>query len=778
MGQAHQHRPDQRGAAQLLQHLGGDRGGVERRHDQHVGGVLEAAERVLLQRLAVEGHVGRHVAVVLEVHASLVENSYRLAHLVGAFAARVPEGGVGEHGDARVHAEALRHARGLLGDVGELPGVRHVGDAHVRHQHRAPADQRDRHADHAAFGLGVEHQAHVVVGGVPVARDARHHAVGVAHGHHAGAVNIAVVVDQALAVAQQVALALQARVEVLGVLVPALVAAGVVRLDRIGELQARRGEGLSDVPLAADQDGLPEPQVEEGVGGARNLRLLALGEDDALGCVAHLLDDVGKPACHRVEPAGELGRIPVHVDDRAARHAGLHGRLGDGEGHAADEPRVERRGDDVVGPVFHLPAQEGDGDLVGHLLARQLGERVGGGDLHGLVDGGGLHVQRAAEDEGKAQHVVDLVRIIGAPRGHDGIVAHLGHILGRDLRVRVGHGEDEGLGRHRPHHVLGDRAGGGEAEERVGAFERVGERARLGVGGVGRLPLVHALLAAAPDHALGVAQHHVLLGHAHGDQQLHAGDGGRARAVDHELEILDVPPGQLQRVHEAGGGNDGGAVLVVVEHRDVEQLLEPLLDDEAVRCLDVLQVDAAEAGPQVAHAVDEGLHVLGIDQEVDAVDVGEALEEGALALHHRLGRLRPEVAEPQDGCAVGDHRHQVALVGVVVGRLRVLGYGEHRHRDARGVGKRQVALGGERLGRGDLELARLALGMELQRFFRGPAGCVKLDGHLIPLRQLRSRGNPPNFRAGAEFFTLVGSAQRHNVPHGTPRLQSRLCILK
>ena len=41
-------------------------------------------------------------------------------------------------------------------------------------------------------------------------------------------------------------------------------------------------------------------------------------------------------------------------------------------------------------------------------------------------------------------------------------------------------------------------------------------------------------------------------------------------------------------------GDDRGAVLVVVKHRDVEQLAQPLLDDEALRRADVLEIDAAE----------------------------------------------------------------------------------------------------------------------------------------------------------------------------------------
>ena len=86
-------------------------------------------------------------------------------------------------------------------------------------------------------------------------------------------------------------------------------------------------------------------------------------------------------------------------------------------------------------------------------------------------------------------------------------------------------------------------------------------------------------------------------------------------------------------------------MLVVVEDRDVHHLLELLLDDEAVRRLDVLEVDAAERGSEVAHGRNEGVDIFGVDLEVDRVDVGKALEEHRLAFHHRLRRQRAEIAE-------------------------------------------------------------------------------------------------------------------------------------
>ena len=161
----------------------------------------------------------------------------------------------------------------------------------------------------------------------------------------------------------------------------------------------------------------------------------------------------------------------------------------------------------------------------------------------------------------------------------------------------------------------------------------------------------------------------------------------------------DVAPGQVQRVDEPGRRDDRRAVLVVVEHRDVHQLAQPRFDDEALRRLDVLQVDAAEGGAEKAHAVDEFVDVFGRHFQVDRIDVGEALEQHRLAFHHRLGGQRPEIAQPQDRRAVADHRHQIAARRVVEDGRRVLGDRLHRHGHARRIGQRQVALGRHRLGR-------------------------------------------------------------------------------
>jgi hypothetical protein len=164
------------------------------------------------------------------------------------------------------------------------------------------------------------------------------------------------------------------------------------------------------------------------------------------------------------------------------------------------------------------------------------------------------------------------------------------------------------------------------------------------------------------------------------------------------------------------------------------------------RCSMMKQSGALMSSRLIAHRVDEGVDVLGVDFEVDRIDVGEALEQHRLAFHHRLRGKRPEVAEAEDRRAVRDHRDEVAAGCVVEGLVGVGGDGLHRHRDPRRIGQRQIALGGHRLGRDDLELPRLAVAVEEQRLLvrqarSGGLGALRHWG--LPAR-LSGRWPPPS----------------------------------
>ena len=156
---------------------------------------------------------------------------------------------------------------------------------------------------------------------------------------------VAVVVDQALAVAEQEALALQALVEIVGIDAVAARQPGIDDLDAVlVEVDAGVPGVLLDDVLAADQDGGAEPLVGVGDGGAHHLLLLALGEDDALRLAAHAVVDALQRRGDRVAAGRQLAGVGVEVEDRLARDAAIHRRLGD------RRPEWPRSGADRTAP--------------------------------------------------------------------------------------------------------------------------------------------------------------------------------------------------------------------------------------------------------------------------------------------------------------------------------------------------------------------------------------------------------------------------------------------
>ena len=72
-----------------------------------------------------------------------------------------------------------------------------------------------------------------------------------------------------------------------------------------------------------------------------------------------------------------------------------------------------------------------------------------------MIDPAGPHIQRAAEDIGEAENIIDLIGIVRPARGDDGVGTHGMDLFRRNFRIRIGHGEDQGIGGHRLDHLLG-----------------------------------------------------------------------------------------------------------------------------------------------------------------------------------------------------------------------------------------------------------------------------------------------------------------------------------
>ena len=176
------------------------------------------------------------------------------------------------------------------------------------------------------------------------------------------------------------------------------------------------------------------------------------------------------------------------------------------------------------------------------------------------------------------------------------------------------------------------------------------------------------------------------------------GHARRAGPHHHDGHVFNPAAREFTGVEQGRTGNDGSAVLVVMEHRDAHFLLQRLLDDETFRSLDVLKIDAAERGFHRPYGSDELFGAARLEAQVEHVDIGEILEQDALAFHDRLGGVRPDVAEPEDGCAVGDHGHQVGAPGVLGHQRLILRDGLAGFRHTRRIGEGQILLAFAALG--------------------------------------------------------------------------------
>ena len=266
---------------------------------------------------------------------------------------------------------------------------------------------------------------------------------------------------------------------------PVAVVARVVRGIDQGDVDARpeaQPQALGAPPDdlgPADQDRLGDALVEDDLGRAQDAVVLAGAEDHPLGRAARLLEQRPHDQAGLEDELAELLAIGVEVGDRPRRHARVHGGLGDRGRQLDDQARIERLGDDLVRPEAAGLLAEGARHDLGRLLARQRRQRAHAGDLHLVVDGRGADIERAAEDVGEAQDVVDLVGIVAAAGRHDGVVAHRRDVFRRDLGIGIGQREDQRLGRHLGHHLALQHAGGRQAQEHVGAADHLGQRARL-----------------------------------------------------------------------------------------------------------------------------------------------------------------------------------------------------------------------------------------------------------------------------------------------------------
>ena len=187
-----------------------------------------------------------------------------------------------------------------------------------------------------------------------------------------------------------------------------------------------------------------------------------------------------------------------------------------------------------------------------------------------------------------------------------------------------------------------------KAQEHVGIADDIPERTGLGFAGIARLVVVHFLLAPVPDHALDVRYPDVPHRQAKRNQKVKTGQRRGTGPGTDQLYLAYLLADDTQSIEQRCADDDGGAVLIVVKHRDAHALAQFSLNIKAFRRLDILEIDSAECRFQGRDDIDQLVGIALVDLDVEAIDAREFLEQHGLAFHDRLGRKGTNRAQSKD----------------------------------------------------------------------------------------------------------------------------------
>ena len=82
--------------------------------------------------------------------------------------------------------------------------------------------------------------------------------------------------------------------------------------------------------------------------------------------------------------------------------------------------------------------------------------------------------------------------------------------------------------------------------------------------------------------------------------------------------------------------DDSGAVLVIMENRDIELIAQFLLDNKAFRRANIFEINSAKCIPETLHAFDEFFGIFFFDLDVKTVYIRKAFEENRFPFHDGL----------------------------------------------------------------------------------------------------------------------------------------------
>ena len=128
-------------------------------------------------------------------------------------------------------------------------------------------------------------------------------------------------------------------------------------------------------------------------------------------------------------------------------------------------------------------------------------------------------------------------------------------------------------------------------------------------------------------------------------------------------------------------------MLVIVENRYVEKLLEALLYLKASWSGYIFKVDSAEGRSYIDNSLNYLLCILCVKADRNSIDPAEFFKKDSLTLHYRHCCISTYVAKTENRTSVGYNSHCVRLDSILVSSFLVLGNNLTWFCNARGICK-------------------------------------------------------------------------------------------
>ena len=99
---------------------------------------------------------------------------------------------------------------------------------------------------------------------------------------------------------------------------------------------------------------------------------------------------------------------------------------------------------------------------------------------------------------------------------------------------------------------------------------------------------------------------------AHSNQKLSNRNTGCTCAVNYHTQLSHGFSGHLHCIQKSCSHNNRCSMLIIVEHRNIANLFQLLLNFKAARRRNILQIDSAEALRNQSNRIHNRIYILGI----------------------------------------------------------------------------------------------------------------------------------------------------------------------